>query len=312
MIALTSSLLASLFLPTGCSMPGWSFCVRMPADARMEVAQDQADPVIYRFEMADGSNAFVAVGQSNAVVYGGQWSERRQGLETVRWQANGDGRIDYYIERVWAESVGIPRFLHAWVEASEAGEISGAEDLILTLRSCDPRMCPPLGPVASPVTPIDAAETESAEANTEAAQNGHLAETAPAAPEMSAPPQADVNVESELAQPEISAPPRAETIVESDAAAPADAAPPVEPVAQVTEAEIQRSGMETIVEIYRAPLPSDAETALPETDLETGTEIDEADAGPVNEPNAALPPSEADAETPPRRRSGPVMLTDGN
>ena len=46
MIPLLTSILATLFLPTGCSMPGWSFCVRMPADARMEVAQDQSDPVI--------------------------------------------------------------------------------------------------------------------------------------------------------------------------------------------------------------------------------------------------------------------------
>jgi len=159
MIPLLTSILATLFLPTGCSMPGWSFCVRMPDDARMEVAQDQSDPVIYRFEMADGSNAFVAVGESTEVVYGGQWSERRQGLETVRWQANGGGRIDYYIERVWAESAGIPRFLHAWIEASETGEISEAEALIQTLRSCDPRMCPALGPVR-PVT--EAATLEAA------------------------------------------------------------------------------------------------------------------------------------------------------
>lgn len=148
MIPLLTSLLATAFLPTGCSMPGWSFCVRMPADARMEVAQDQTDPVIYRFEMTDGSNAFVAVGETTEAVYGGQWSERRQGLETVRWQASGDGRIDYYIERVWAESAGIPRFLHAWIEASDGGEISDAEALIQTLRSCDPRLCPAPGPVS--------------------------------------------------------------------------------------------------------------------------------------------------------------------
>ena len=60
---------------------------------------------------------------------------------------------------VWAESAGIPRFLHAWIEASETGEISEAEALIQTLRSCDPRMCPALGPVR-PVT--EAATLEAA------------------------------------------------------------------------------------------------------------------------------------------------------
>ncbi|WP_394692620.1 hypothetical protein [Hyphobacterium sp.] len=293
MIALTSSLLASLFLPTGCSMPGWSFCVRMPADARMEVAQDQTDPVIYRFEMADGSNAFVAVGESTEVVYGGQWSERRQGLETVRWQANGDGRIDYYIERVWAESAGIPRFLHAWVEASETGEISGAEELILTLRSCDPRMCPPLGPVASPVVAEDSEEIERDETPMEALQTEPIAEIAPAEPEVSAP---------------------AEAIADSDATVPADTAPSAEPVRPVTEAEIQRSGMETIVEVYRAPLPSETETVPPEAGPETDTETGAADAesAPVIDPDPAVESEDAEAETPPRRRSGPVMLTDGN
>jgi hypothetical protein len=152
MAAALISLLTAVLLPNGCTLPGWSFCVRMPADAALEIAQDQSAPYLYQFSFPDGSSAYVAVGFNTEIAVGGQWSERRQGLETLRWRADGEGRIDYYIERVWADTAGIPRWLHAWVEASETGEISGAEALIHTLRSCDPAMCPAPGPVTAPVT----------------------------------------------------------------------------------------------------------------------------------------------------------------
>jgi hypothetical protein len=147
MSAVLTSLLATMFLPNGCTLPGWSFCVRMPPGAVLEVAQDQTEPVIYHFAFEDGSAVFVAVSHDTEMPAGGAWSERRQGLETLRWRADGQGRIDYYIERVWAESAGIPRWLHIWIEASEAGEISGAEALVATVQSCDPRLCPAPGPV---------------------------------------------------------------------------------------------------------------------------------------------------------------------
>jgi hypothetical protein len=147
------SMLAAMFLPTGCNTPGWSFCVDLPPEARMEVVQDVEDFIVYQFDMSDGSGTFIYVGWAPQIQQSGQWSERRQGLETVRWQASGDGRIDYYIERVWAESAGIPRWVHAWVVASETGEISDAEALILTLRSCDPGLCPAPGP-ALPTPPL--------------------------------------------------------------------------------------------------------------------------------------------------------------
>ncbi|GJL96433.1 MAG: hypothetical protein DHS20C06_02500 [Hyphobacterium sp.] len=115
----------------------------------MEVVRDEAAfAANYHFSMADGSSAHVRIDSETEIIRVGAWSERRQGLETVRWQADGDGRIDYFIERVWAESAGIPRWIHAWILASESGEISDAEALILTLRSCDPGMCP----VPEPVT----------------------------------------------------------------------------------------------------------------------------------------------------------------
>lgn len=158
MAAALISLLTAVLLPNGCTLPGWSFCVRMPADAVMELAQDETDPFIYQFRFEDGSRAFIAVGFDTEIAVGGTWSERRQGLETLRWRANGEGRIDYYIERVWAESAGIPRWLHAWVEASESGEISGAEALINTLRSCDPGMCPAPGPISSDIASTTAAD----------------------------------------------------------------------------------------------------------------------------------------------------------
>ncbi len=147
MALVLASALAAVLLPTGCTLPGWSFCVRMPPGAVMEVAQDEGSAFTYGFTMADGSRAEIIVGDAVEPPRGGSWSERRQGLETVRWQAGGDGRIDYYIERVWAESAGIPRWLMARVIASEAGEIDAAESLIYTLRSCDPGMCPAPGPV---------------------------------------------------------------------------------------------------------------------------------------------------------------------
>lgn len=151
MIALLVSTLAVLFLPTGCNFPGWSFCVNVPPDAVMEVAENNSGIVTYSFLMTDGSRAEVRIGEDMAPARGGLWSERRQGLETVRWRADGAGRIDYYIERVWADTAGIPRFLHARVDGSETGEIAGAEALIQTLRSCDPQMCPDPGPVNAPV-----------------------------------------------------------------------------------------------------------------------------------------------------------------
>lgn len=142
------STLAALFLPTGCNTPGWSFCVNLPPDVPMDIAQDEAGFAIYHFSMPDGSSAHVRIDPETELMRGGAWSVRRQGLENVRWQADGEGRIDYFIERVWAESAGIPRWIHAWIEASDAGEISEAEGLIQTLRSCDPGMCP--APVRSP------------------------------------------------------------------------------------------------------------------------------------------------------------------
>lgn len=147
MISLLGSILAVLFLPTGCNLPGWSFCVRMPSDGVVEVARDDGGIVSYSFSMADGSRAEVRVSEDVEPARGGTWSERRQGLETLRWQADGAGRIDYYIERVWADAAGIPRFLHARIIASGTGEIAGAEALVQTLRSCDPGMCPAPGPV---------------------------------------------------------------------------------------------------------------------------------------------------------------------
>jgi hypothetical protein len=291
MLPFIVSLLATVFLPTGCSLPGWSFCVRMPADARMEVAQDQTDPVIYQFAMADGSRAFVAVGESTEAVHGGQWSERRQGLETVRWQADGDGRIDYYIERVWAESAGIPRFLHAWIEASETGEISDAEALIQTLRSCDPRMCPALGPVASPALTVTAPETEREDANRGAVQFEPIAEAGPVETEVNATAEAEASIENE-------------------AAIPLEPAAPTEAVVDVSEAEIRRSGMETIVEVVRVPLPADAEAPLPGVEAEIGDA--EAETAPEQGTEPDSRPNPIEAETPPRRRSGPIMLTDDN
>ncbi|MEE2526103.1 hypothetical protein V0U79_06970 [Hyphobacterium sp. HN65] len=124
----------------------------MPANAVLEAPRDQTDPFIYHFRFEDGSQAFVAVSFDTETAVGGEWSERRQGLETVRWRADGEGRIDYYIERVWAEAAGIPRWLHAWIEASSEGEISNAETLIHSLRSCDPGMCPAPVPVAAGTT----------------------------------------------------------------------------------------------------------------------------------------------------------------
>lgn len=134
-------------------MPGWSFCVRMPESAAREVHANAQDFVVYDFEMADGSSAHVYVGWAPQLMGPGRWSERRQGLETVRWQTGEEGRIDYYIERVWAESADIPRWLHMWVLPSEDGVTAEAEALIGTLQSCDPRLCPDPGPV-DPYRPV--------------------------------------------------------------------------------------------------------------------------------------------------------------
>lgn len=119
----------------------------MPVDAERTVHFEGEAGILYNFVMADGSSAHIHVGWGAVEMAPGQWSERRQGLETVRWQTGEDGRIDYYIERVWAELAGIPRWLHMWVLPSEEGTIVDAEALIGTVRSCDERLCPSPGPV---------------------------------------------------------------------------------------------------------------------------------------------------------------------
>jgi len=335
----------------------------------MEIASNETDPVIYQFQLPDGSRAFVAVGNSTEAVFGGQWSERRQGLETVRWQADGQGRIDYYTERVWADSAGIPRFLHAWIEASETGEISGAEALIQTLRSCDPRMCPAPEMVQRnpiPETPL-VAETEIITPAIAPLQIEPVAAPEPTAP-VTAPfaEESDVEVQrsgmetivdvyrapmasdAETLPREFDIETEAETVeVEAVPAIPMEVAPQIEPVAEVSDLEIQRSGMETIVDVFRAPLPSEAETLSPEVDIEIETEpaipLEEApQIQPVAEvsdvevqrsgmetivdvyrapmppdaeaplPETAVQATEIEAEPPLRRRSGPVILTDDN
>lgn len=147
MAGLILSVLASAFLPNGCNQPGWSFCVAMPPDAERIVNLEDGNVVIYDYLMSDGSRAHIYVGRDPAAMAPGRWSERRQGLETVRWQTGENGRIDYYIERVWADSAGIPRWLHMWVLPSEDGETAEAEAMIATVRSCDERLCPSPGPV---------------------------------------------------------------------------------------------------------------------------------------------------------------------
>lgn len=161
------SLAAALLLPSGCNMAGWGFCVRISPETEMQIYPAGPDGLIYGYDLPDGSRARVYAGWSPTDMEAGRWSERRQGLESVRWRAGENGRIDYYIERSWAESAGIPRLLHAWVEASPEGEISDAENLVLTLRSCDPRLCPPPAPgLAEPAEGGGAAVETAADADT--------------------------------------------------------------------------------------------------------------------------------------------------
>ena len=317
MVSILLSTLAAMFMPTGCTTPGWSFCVRMPVDATMELTQDVEDFIVYHYEMPDGSDAFIYVGWAPQIHQGGQWSERRQGLETVRWQANGEGRIDYYTERVWAESVGIPRFLHAWIEASETGEISDAEALIQTLRSCDPRMCPAPSTSTPEISQRPATPPLPADANEDLTEDSRE------------PPQIEPVSVTEIAAP-VMEPLPIEPVTETEFAVPVVEAPAIEPVVQVSDIDIQRSGTETIVEVFRVPMPPDAETLPSEIDVETGAginveaeaEIVEIETQPELEPETALEavleaesdtqPNESDEQTPPRRRSGPVILTDDN
>ncbi|WP_420433892.1 hypothetical protein [Hyphobacterium sp.] len=154
MAGLILSALASAFLPTGCNQPGWSFCVAMPPDAERTVNLEDGDFVVYDYLMSDGSRAHIFVGRDPVEMAPGRWSERRQGLETVRWQSGENGRIDYYIERVWADAAGIPRWLHMWVLPSEDGATADAEALIASVRSCDERLCPSPGPV-DPIQPAE-------------------------------------------------------------------------------------------------------------------------------------------------------------
>jgi hypothetical protein len=276
------STLAAIFLPTGCNTPGWSFCVRMPPDVPMEITQDEDTSAVYNFAMPDGSSAHVRIDPETDAVRGGTWSVRRQGLENVRWQADGHGRIDYFIERVWAESAGIPRFIHAWIEASETGEISDAEALILTLRSCDPGMCPATNlSTTLPVAPT------------------------PAPPE---PPEPSDPVDSADDNPDQ---PEAEIVAETGTSNGDAATPPVEAASIAGNVEIPISPSETIVEVVRVPFPSDAEEMPPETD----DGID-ALAGSFSEtpPETDSAPDTADDTAPVEQshRDGPVMLTGDN
>ena len=253
--------------------------MRMPPDVQMDIAQEDDSAAVYNFAMPDGSSAHVRVDPETDSIRGGTWSVRRQGLENVRWQADGDGRIDYFIERVWAESVGIPRWVHAWIDASETGEISDAEALILTLRSCDPGMCPAPGPsMTLPVAPTSASADPTEPSDTGAS--------------------ADDNPE----------PPEAEAVAETEPALPDAATTPVEAVVNAGNIEIPISSTETIVEVVRVPFPSDTEEMPPETD----DGID-ALAGSLSEtlPQTDSAPDTADDTAPVEQshRDGPVMLT---
>ncbi|WP_421790642.1 hypothetical protein [Hyphobacterium sp.] len=247
------------------------------------------DGVIYGFVMEDGSQARIYAGWSPTGMASGRWSERRQGLETVRWRASENGRIDYYIDRPWAESAGIPRRLHAWVEASENGEISGAESLILTLRSCDPRMCPP--PAAALVEPNG---------------GGGSPEPAPVVAN-AAEPEAETTPETDSAE-----------AVETETTIEPLPRPEPEPVAEVASEidETSPLGTEQVPPVAEsvsesAETAAEAEPIIPEPEPGDEPVIPEAVPDNVTEPESAEDEATEpeDAAEEPRQRRGPVVLT---